>query len=226
MNHRHRGVGGPRALMTAQVAGDQPQQRPPSGVVSSTTLSPRRSWYLGARTLSAAGGSPTTGSRGTARPTDELLGRGLDVEDAGTGRHPLGVAVADDAAAAVGVLVHHGPVDHVGDGLETAMGVPRRSLRLAGGVVDLAHLIEVDERVEVGQIDPVEGPPDREALALEAGGRWSPSSPADRWHRSARCRGRGSTRRSSTVTAGMVDSFVRFHGTTLLVARPIPAVEP
>jgi hypothetical protein len=36
--------------------------------------------------------------------------------------HPLGVAVGDEPAAAVGVLVLEDPVEHVGDGLEAAVG--------------------------------------------------------------------------------------------------------
>ena len=99
------------------------------------------------------------------------LGRRLDVEDPAAGGHPLGGAVGDDAAAAVGVLVLEGAVDHVGDGLEAAVGVPVGAPGLDGRVVDLAHLVHVDERVEVGQVDAGEGPPHREALALEAGRR-------------------------------------------------------
>ncbi len=71
--------------------------------------------------------------------------------------------------AADGVLVLEGPVDHVGDGLEAPVGVPGRSLGLAGGVLHLAHLVHVDEGVEVGHRDAGEGPPYREALSLEAG---------------------------------------------------------
>jgi hypothetical protein len=36
--------------------------------------------------------------------------------------HPLGVAVGDQPAAAVGVLVPEDAVDHVGDGLEAPVG--------------------------------------------------------------------------------------------------------
>ena len=103
----------------------------------------------------------------------ELLGRRLDVQDAAAGGHPLGGAVGDEPAATVGVLVLERAVDHVGDGLEAAVRVPVGAARLAGPVVDLAHLVHVDERVEVGQVDAGEGPPDGEALALEA--------PAARW---------------------------------------------
>ena len=65
----------------------------------------------------------------------------------------------------------HLAVDHVGDGLEAAVRVPRRALGLARRVLDLAHLVQVDERVEVGQVDAGEGAADREALALEAARR-------------------------------------------------------
>jgi hypothetical protein len=45
-------------------------------------------------------------------------------------------------------------VDDVGDGLEAAVRVPRRALGLAGRVVDLAHLVHVDERVEAARSTP------------------------------------------------------------------------
>ena len=99
---------------------------------------------------------------------DERLGRLLDVEDPGPGSHPLGVAVGDDAAAAVRVGVLERAVHHVRHGLEPAVRVPRRSLRLAGRVLDLAHLVHVDERVEIGEVDTLERAPDGEPLALVA----------------------------------------------------------
>jgi hypothetical protein len=92
----------------------------------------------------------------------ELLRRRLDVQDAAAGGHPLGVAVGDQPAAAVGVLVLERAVDDVGDGLEPAVRVPRGALGLTRAVVDLAHLVHVHERVEPGQVHPGEGAPDRE----------------------------------------------------------------
>ncbi len=65
----------------------------------------------------------------------------------------------------------HLAVDHVGDGLEAAVRVPRRALGLARRVLHLAHLVEVHERVEVREVDAGEGAADREALALEAARR-------------------------------------------------------
>ena len=87
------------------------------------------------------------------------------------GGHPLGGAVGDQAAAAVGVLVLEGAVDDVGDGLEAAVRVPRGALGLARRVLDLTHLVHVDERVEVGQVDAGESAADGEAFALEAARR-------------------------------------------------------
>ena len=43
-------------------------------------------------------------------------------------------------------------------------------LRLAGLVLDLAHLVHVDERVEVGGAHPGEGADDGKAFALESAG--------------------------------------------------------
>ena len=48
------------------------------------------------------------------------------------------------------------------------MRMPGGALRLAGGVLHLAHLVEVDERVEVFQADPGKGAADGKAFALEA----------------------------------------------------------
>ncbi len=99
---------------------------------------------------------------------DQPLRRRLDVEEAAAGGHPLGVAVGDRAATAVGVLVVEDAVDDVGDGLEAAVRVPRGALGLARRVVHLAHLVHHDERVEVRQVDAGERAADREALPLEA----------------------------------------------------------
>src|SRR5581483_51831 len=101
---------------------------------------------------------------------DEFGGRSFDVQDAGTGGHPLRGAVGDQAAAAVRILVGEAAVDHVRHGLEPAMRMPRRAPRLTGLVLDLTHLIHVHERVERGRGDAGEGADDGEALALETAG--------------------------------------------------------
>jgi redox-sensitive bicupin YhaK (pirin superfamily) len=81
------------------------------------------------------------------------------VEDAAAGRHPLRVAVGDLAAPAVAVLVLEHPVDDVSDGLEATVRMPRRALRLARGVLHLAHLVHHDERVEQGEVEYAPGEP-------------------------------------------------------------------
>src|SRR5579859_3751702 len=88
------------------------------------------------------------------------------MDDAGSGRHPLGVAVRDDAPAPGRVAVHELAVDHVGDGLESAVRVVRRALRLARRVLHLPHLVEEDERVRERPREAGERAADGEALAL------------------------------------------------------------
>ena len=68
--------------------------------------------------------------------------------------------------------MEEGAVDDVGDGLETTVRVPVGATRLVGGVVDLTHLIHVDERVEISGGDSPEGATYGEALSLVTlGGR-------------------------------------------------------
>src|SRR5260370_15862399 len=102
---------------------------------------------------------------------DQRLGRPLDVKDHRAGRLPLGCAVGVGAARAGGVLVLKGPVDHVGDGREAAMRVPCRTLGLAGAVLHLAHLVHVNEGVEVALVEAVKGARDGKALAFDTFGR-------------------------------------------------------
>ena len=102
----------------------------------------------------------------------QVLGGSLNMQDSCSSGHPLRCAVVDDAAATDGVSMFEDALKKVGDRLEAAVGVPRRALGFAGGVVHFAHLIHVDERVEGGNRDTGEGSLDRKALAFEArGGR-------------------------------------------------------
>jgi hypothetical protein len=101
--------------------------------------------------------------------------------------------------------VLEGAVDDVGDRLEAAVRVPRRALRLARAVLDLAHLVHVDERVEVAQVDPGEGAADGEALALEAG--------RGRGHRpDAAPHGAGRRQRDAGKGRGVLDGDGRHAG--------------
>ena len=87
---------------------------------------------------------------GRAAAAVHLLGRQLVVQDAATGGHPLGVALADHAAAAVGVVVGDLAVEDVAHRLEAAVRVPRRALGLAGAVDLRAEVVEQQERVGLG----------------------------------------------------------------------------
>jgi len=150
-----------------QIPGDDPDEGPTIGRADERDLAGAD--VLVARRRELLGGGqvdPELEAVEQAAGGDEPFRGLLDVEDAGAGRHPLRVAVGDDAAAPIGVGVLEGPVDHVRDGLEAAVRMPGRPLGLARRVLDLAHLVEMDEGVEVGQVDAGERPPDREALAL------------------------------------------------------------
>jgi hypothetical protein len=135
---------------------------------------------------------------------NHLLRRRLDVQDALPSGHPLGVTVGDHPSATQRLAVGDDTVDHVRDRLEAAVRVPRRPLRLPGPVVDLAHLVEVDERVGVTRSTP--------AKARRTGSP-SPSKPRGAVVIPVTGRGRaiagsgtgtrGRTVMSSTVTAGM-----------------------
>ena len=171
VDHRDRGVGLARAPEAADLAGDHPHERAAVGRRGERDVARLEALVAGLDHL-VLGREVDPQLDAVEQPArlDQPGRRRLDVEDAPTGGHPLGGAVADEAPAAVRVLVLHGAVDHVGDGLEAPVRVPARAPRLTGGVVDLAHLVHVDEGVEVGEVDAGEGPADREALALEAGG--------------------------------------------------------
>jgi hypothetical protein len=169
VDHRHRRVGRAGAGVTGDLAGDHPHQR--RGVLVGQQGDP-----IGPQVL-VAGLDQLLGPRevdpqlqAVEEPAarDERLRRLLDVQDSAAGGHPLGVPVGDDATAAVAVGVLERPVDDVGHRLEPAVRMPGRALGLTRRVLHLAHLVEVDERVQVGQVDPREGAADGEALALVA----------------------------------------------------------
>ncbi len=172
VHQRDRRVGHPGPVMPVERPRDHPQQGPAvrggqqRHLPGPDVLVPRLGHLQAGRQV-----HPQLEAVEQPAADHELLRRRLDVQQTRACRHPLGVAVGDQAAAAVGVLVLERAVDDVGDGLEAAVRVPRRALGLAGTVVDLTHLVHVDERVEPGQLDPGEGPPDREAFPLIPAGR-------------------------------------------------------
>ena len=154
-----------------------------------------------------------------ATTPDECLRRLLDVQDPGAGRHPLRIAVGDDASAAVRIAVLERAVDHVRDGLEPTVRMPGRALGFARGIVDLAHLVEMDEGIQVRQFDPGERPPNRETLALEPARRRGDA--LDR-----PLRGDGRIRRGDPWQDGDVFDDDGGHGSKLLVGDGSRTIAP
>ncbi len=185
MHHGDRRVGDAGTAVPRQVTGDEPEQRAAVRGRQQRHLAGPDVLVPGVGHLEPRGQvHPQLESVEQAPAGDQFLGRLLDVQDATTGGHPLGVAVGDQPSAAVGVLVAEDPIDDVGHGLEAPVRVPGGPLGLTRGIVHLAHLVHVDERVELGQVNPGERAPDREALTLEAG--------RGRGHRQHRALGSGS----------------------------------
>src|ERR1019366_4830451 len=90
---------------------------------------------------------------------NEILGRGLNMEDPRASGHPLSITVGDLSAASRRIAVLERPVDHVSHRLKSSVWMPCRSLRLAWCVFDLTHLIHVDKRINVAFRDAGEGAP-------------------------------------------------------------------
>ena len=70
------------------------------------------------------------------------------MQDAGTGGHPLHIPRAKGAGVAKAVAVIHGARQHIGDGFNAAMGMPRKALDKILGVF-VAEIIEQQERVKL-----------------------------------------------------------------------------
>src|SRR5688572_25511231 len=69
-----------------------------------------------------------------------------------------------------------GPVDHVGHRLEASVRMPRGAFGLSRGILDLAHLVEMDEWIELVEGHAGERSPNRKSLAFQSilGGRNRP----------------------------------------------------
>ena len=71
------------------------------------------------------------------------------MQDAAAGRHPLHVAGAEIAAVAEAVAVLDGPGQHIGNGLDAAMRMPRETGPIIVRPV-VAEIVEQQERIELG----------------------------------------------------------------------------
>ena len=88
------------------------------------------------------------------RPCGVAL-RHLLVQDAAARRHPLHVAGAERAPVAEAVAVLDGARQHVGDGLDAAMRMPREAGEVVVGPV-VAEVVEQQERIELGRVAEAE----------------------------------------------------------------------
>ena len=107
VQQRDRRVRDAGAGVAGHVAGDHPEQRAAVRRAEQRDLRrPGCPGSAGSVILSRAGRFTHSWKPWNSPPLhDQLLGRRLDVQDAAARGHPLGVAVGDQAAAAVGVLV-------------------------------------------------------------------------------------------------------------------------
>src|SRR5690242_14911443 len=82
-------------------------------------------------------------------PARRVTFRHFLMDDAAACRHPLDIAGRDSAAVAHAIAVLHGSSEHVRDGLNPAVGVPREPRQIVLGNV-ITEVIEKEKRVEVG----------------------------------------------------------------------------
>ena len=84
------------------------------------------------------------------------------------GRHPLHVAGAEAAAVAEAVAVLDVAGEHVGDGLDAAVRMPREAGEIVVRVV-VAEVVEQQERIELGRVAEAEGALQLDARAFDVG---------------------------------------------------------
>ena len=90
------------------------------------------------------------------------------MQDAAAGRHPLHVAGAEIAAIAQAVAVLDVAGEHIGDGLDAAMRMPREAGEIFVRPV-VAEIVEQQERVEFGGVAEAERAAQMHAGALDRG---------------------------------------------------------
>ena len=89
------------------------------------------------------------------------------VQHAGTGRHPLRVAGAQEAVVAHRIAVLGVALEQVGHGLEAAMWMPRCAGAFARAELDGPEMVEQQEWIEVGERGSGEGATDDEPVAFD-----------------------------------------------------------
>ncbi len=73
------------------------------------------------------------------------------MDDPAARRHPLDVAGGDGAVVSHAIAVLHGSGEDIGDGFNSAVGVPREARQVILRNV-IAEIVEEQKRVEVGRI--------------------------------------------------------------------------
>ena len=147
MSEGYRSVGLPGAGVRVDVAGDQPNEgsavvrRQERQALPGDVLVARFRPFSGPRKI-----DPQLDAVHMTALDHQFLAGQLVMEDAGSGGHPLGVAIVDDATPAVGVVMNERAVHEVRDGLETAVRMPRRALGFVGFIRG-DHVVEQEERV-------------------------------------------------------------------------------
>src|SRR2546425_8729857 len=101
-------------------------------------------------------------------PAALVAPRHLLMQDAAARRHPLHVPGAEGAAVAEAVAVLHAPAEHVGDGFDTAMGMPGESGEVVLRVV-VAEVVQQQERIEIAGVPEAERPAQLYARAFDGG---------------------------------------------------------
>src|SRR5689334_726732 len=81
----------------------------------------------------------------------------LLMNDSAAGGHPLHIAGTDDSIVAHAVAMLHGSRQHIGDGLDAAMRVPRKSCQIVLWDI-VAEIIKQEEGVKVLGIAKTECP--------------------------------------------------------------------
>src|SRR5919109_3978179 len=81
-------------------------------------------------------------------PSNMIAFRHLLMNDSAPRRHPLHVPGADDTAVAHAVAMRHGSGQHISDGLDSTVRMPRKPRQIILWNV-IAEIIEQKERVEI-----------------------------------------------------------------------------
>src|SRR4029077_11622607 len=90
------------------------------------------------------------------------------MHDAAARSHPLHFAGSERAAIAQAVAVFDGSVEHIGDRLDAAVGMPRKAGEVVGRAI-IAEIIKQQKRVGLAELAEPERTARPDAAALDGG---------------------------------------------------------